>query len=310
MLWILYATAAQALSATVSIMDRFMVRTGKVANPFLYALYVSILSAFAITAFALGDIPGLRGIFPSVTGVDWTPSLSLLSVTVAAGFTFFIGIYFVYDALRTMRASDVMPVVGAVSAVTALGLEAMMGVRFGPFVLAGVALIVVGTLLISRMNFTTRLRYRIFAAGILFGFHAITLTMLFDVANFDTGFFWSRATLVILAASAYFFIYVPYHRVSKIERPKARAHAKGFAWVLGNKSLSGVSSILILRALETGSATVVQALGGLQFVFLLIFGITLGSRYQLAGEQHSRHELHLKTIAILLVSIGFGCLFI
>jgi hypothetical protein len=46
-------------------------------------------------------------------------------------------------------------------------------------------------------------------------------------------------------------------------------------WILGNNILGGIAGIALLKATELGSVTIVQALNGLQFAFLIILYLLL-----------------------------------
>jgi drug/metabolite transporter (DMT)-like permease len=314
MLWIAYAVAAQFINAIVSLVDKFLVTSRTVANPFVYALYVCGLSAFSIIAFALGHVSlfGLESIFPHLGGVDWTPSFELIATSLASGITLFLALYFLFDVLRSNDASDVMPVVGALAAVTTLALETSMGTRFSSYALFGVGLIVIGTLLVSRFRFKPRARMISVLAGVTFGFHAVTLSALFDGGvSFDSAFLWSRVAIAAVALAAYLGVMLPYHKASGTKKPSKKQHAKGFAWVIANKALAGVAGILLLRAIQEGSVTIVQALGGLQYVFLFALGVAFGSRTPDSyGENDTRDALLHKGVATIFIALGFAFLFL
>jgi hypothetical protein len=88
---------------------------------------------------------------------------------------------------------------------------------------------------------------------------------------------------------------------------KATSHEAG-AVVLFNKALAGVSSILILKATDLGDVAVVQALGGLQFVFLLLIGMMFGHACG-EGGCHQRDVIQ-KAIFVAIISLGFLVLFV
>ncbi len=47
-----------------------------------------------------------------------------------------------------------------------------------------------------------------------------------------------------------------------------RTTKSGSAWVIGKTILAGIAGLLVLKAIELGDVSLVQALGGLQFAFL------------------------------------------
>jgi uncharacterized membrane protein len=80
---------------------------------------------------------------------------------------------------------------------------------------------------------------------------------------------------------------------------------------LFNKILAGIAGILLIKAIEVGEVSLVQALGGLQFVFLFLIAIVLGPITPIDfGENVKRKDVYTKLIAISVIVIGFILLFI
>jgi hypothetical protein len=79
-----------------------------------------------------------------------------------------------------------------------------------------------------------------------------------------------------------------------------------------NKLLAGVSTILILKATDMGDVTVVQALGGLQFVFILLLGIFVSHKVPISapGEHYNKGVTLQKAVFVAIISLGFLVLFI
>ena len=98
----------------------------------------------------------------------------------------------------------------------------------------------------------------------------------------------------------------------KIREQTKKTTRKAGALVLSNKLLAGVSSILILKATDLGDVAVVQALGGLQFIFILLIGIMIGKKTPLScGEGGCRkREVVQKALFVAIISLGFLILFI
>jgi drug/metabolite transporter (DMT)-like permease len=78
--------------------------------------------------------------------------------------------------------------------------------------------------------------------------------------------------------------------------------AKGL--VLGNKVLGGVAAALTAYAVSLGSVSVVNALAGLQFVFLFIFAVLFARHMPLFGESKtgSHGGWHTATGVTLIVA--------
>ena len=80
--------------------------------------------------------------------------------------------------------------------------------------------------------------------------------------------------------------------------------------VVGNKGLNGVAFVLTLYALHLGSASIVNALAGLQFVFLFLFAYLFGhfSPRIFHGEVRP-HDFPHKLFGTLFIVAGLVALF-
>ena len=68
---------------------------------------------------------------------------------------------------------------------------------------------------------------------------------------------------------------------------------------------------MILKAIELGDVTVVQALGGLQFAFLLLFPVFRGHTLpQACGEDCSKFDVYRKFISVAIIILGLLILFL
>jgi drug/metabolite transporter (DMT)-like permease len=127
------------------------------------------------------------------------------------------------------------------------------------------------------------------------------------ITTFDNAFFWSRVGFVALALS---LLLVPEY-LEKIRSQVKSTDSKSGILVIVNKILAGIGSILVLKATELGDAAVVQALGGLQFVFLLIIGVLfMHKRSKEFGEKVTGKEILHKAVSIALITLGFFVLFV
>ncbi|MCW9054701.1 MAG: hypothetical protein OQJ98_01845 [Candidatus Pacebacteria bacterium] len=311
--WILLVVVAQFLNAIVAVIDKYIVTARVVHKPITYAFYVSILSVFAIFVFFFSwvEIP-LDGVsIPSIENVGF-PNIEILLLSVIAGFAFFGSLVALFTALRDADTSDVIPVVGAFSAIGSF----VLSFYFLEFSLThnflwGFALLVIGTLLISLFRFLKAQTLLVaIVSGLLFATHFVCLKVLFGYTHFDNAFFWSRVGIVIPALLVFVLPWIQIHPKKKAmsaEVPRKNA----IAIILGNKLLAGIASIMILKSIELGEVSIVQALGGLQFVFLLMFAVISGkSLPQACGERCSRYDVWQKIISVSIITAGFFVLFL
>ena len=81
--------------------------------------------------------------------------------------------------------------------------------------------------------------------------------------------------------------------------------------VVGNKIIAGIASVLVLKATELGDVSVVQALGALQYLFILAFGVALGSHTPVEYGENVRDPKALlhKAVFVAVIALGFFVLF-
>jgi uncharacterized membrane protein len=275
----------------------------------VYAFYTCLISGVWIIIYFIGfiPIPGLGESIPSFAEVQ-KPTLEVVALGLLGAYTFFIALVSMFDALQKADASDVVPVIGATSAVATFGLSYFfLDTTLSTNFILGIILLALGTYLVSRFQFSAKTAFMSIHAGIFFALHYIAIKGLFITTSFDDGFFWSRVAFVFFALS---LLMVPsYFEKIKGQTKSTTKHA-GFL-IFSNKVLAGVATILILKATDLGDVAVVQALGGLQFVFILLLGIffTIGVKKLPAGEQYSRESILRKALFVAVITLGFLVLF-
>ena len=311
--WIVLAIIAQFFLAAVAIVDKYIVTgDGKktTIRPFVYAFYTSLISGAWIGIYVLGLIPNSFFGFsiPSFSNVE-IPTLSIVGLSLLAAYAFFYALVSLFKCLRHGDASEVIPVVGAVSAIASFFLSyVFLGTRLTPNFVLGIIFLAVGTALVSRYRFTWQTVLTAVHAGVLFAVHFVAIKGVFNETTFDNGFFWSRIAFVFVALS---MLLVPRYCMKIFAQTKATS-SRGGVLILGNKLLAGIATVLILKSTELGSVSVVQALGGLQFVFLLIFGIVLGpfTPKEYGENIKSARDIYHKVIFVSIITLGFFMLFV
>lgn len=308
--WILLAVGAQFISAFVALIDKHIVSDEKtLPRPFVYAFYTCLISGVWVVVYFIGFLPFVSKSLhiPTFANVV-SPTLEVVALSFLSAYTFFTALVAMFSALRDHDASDVVPVIGSVSALASFG----MGYYFfnttlsNNFIL-GITLLSMGTFLVSRLRFPFKTAMVALYSGIFFALHYITLKGLFASTSFDNGFFWSRIAFVFFALT---LLMIPnYFEKIKVQT-KTTSKATAIL-VIVNKLLAGASTILILKATDLGDVAVVQALGGLQFVFILILGIffSVRSTKLKIGENYQHDTILKKALFVAVISVGFLVLF-
>lgn len=309
-LWIVLVIVGQFLNALVSLVDKYVVTSSTVVlRPLTYTFWLSVLSSGSVLIYCFSwisiPIDGLD--IPSFSRIH-TPSLLVAALSITAGYSFFTALLSLFTALKDNDASDVVPVVGGLNALFTLLLSyAFLGTKLSQNFFYGFVLLTLGTVFISRFRFTWRTMLSSAHAGLMFGVHYVALKGLFNATNFDTAFFWSRMAIVFVALS---MLLVPDYYEKIVSRTKA-SHAREGMIVFGNKLIAGLASIVLLKAIEHGDVSLVQALGGLQYLFLLLISAVFGRMITHDfGENVTMRDVLHKLISIPLIAAGFFLLFL
>ena len=309
MAWILLATAGQFLNAIVAIFDKYIVSDEKLLpRPFVYAFYSCLVTGGWIIIFFLGWIPGLSDFgVPSLENVE-TPTIQVLGMAFLAAYTFFIALVSMYDALRRTDASSAMPIIGSVSTLSAAGLSHwLLQTELSENFMIGVVLLAVGTMLVAQTLPRVNVVLQVFHSGLFFALHYITMKGLFQETSFDDGFFWSRVGFVLFTLS---LLLVPAY-LEKVKTQTENTSRRAGAIVLLAKVLAGVAAFMLLKATHMGDVSVVQALGGLQYVFILLISVLLVHWLPaVAIDRDTRPRVSFrKLLYVVVILVGFVVLF-
>lgn len=309
-IWISIVILAQFINAFVALLDRYIVASGKVGRPIILTFYVSILSSLGILVFLFSWVPlPFEGIvLPSFANIGF-PTWSVLLISLASGFSFVYALYSLFSSFLLSEASDVVPVVSSISAISSLIFSFyFLNTSLSGNFLWGFCFLVLGMFLIAKFRMTRKLFFRCLGAGVFFGLHFVLIKMLFNITNFDDAFFWSRLLITIIALS---LLFLPNCCGRTISAESKNTGKSGLFLVLFNKTLAGLAGILLLKAIELGDVSIVQALSGLQFVFLLIFALFFGHKApKCIGENCEVKDRIQKIVSVSIIVTGFSLLFI
>lgn len=293
--WLALAIGAQFITAITVLIDRhILVRSEHIGKPVVYAFYVSLLSGFVIVLAPFGLIV--------------MPTASVVTLSLLQAFGFLAAIYCLYAALKAARASDVAPVVGAVSAIMSLILAGIwIDGDISTALIPPILLLVAGTALISHFHFRKHSLAFALAAGGLFGLTVFLAKLVYLQTSFLDGFFWTR-TMCIVAALA--LLLVPAWRFAILHGGK-KSSGGTKALVIGNKLLAGVAGVMTALAISLGSVSVVNALAGLQFVFLFMFAFLFAEHMPLGeSKKTGTHGGWQSALGVSLIVLGLGFLYV
>ncbi|MCA9361461.1 hypothetical protein KC845_02800 [Candidatus Kaiserbacteria bacterium] len=310
MAWILLATTGQFINAVVAIIDKYIVSDQKVSiRPFVYAFYSCLLTGAWVAVYLLGFLPMSDVLhIPTYKNVQ-APTLIVVSLSLLAAYTFFMALVSMYDALRQADASDVMPVIGAVSVLASFGMSYyFLDSRLSQNFIIGIIVLSFGTFLVSHTRFNYKVTLITLHSGIFFAFHYITMKGLFQETSFDDGFFWSRIAFVGFTLS---LLMVPAY-LDKVRNQTTNTTKNTGFLILLAKILAGVAAFMLLKATDWGDVTVVQALDGLKYVFIIIIAVLFAKFLPKSAtdKQSDRKVIARKLLYVVIITIGFVVLFL
>ena len=309
MSWILLATAGQFLNAIVAIFDKYIVSDENVLpRPFVYAFYSCLATGAWVLIFFIGLVPGLGSLgVPSFASVE-RPSLEVVALSFLAAYTFFFALVSMFNALKRADASSTMPIIGSVSALSSFGLSYLfLDAQLNDNFVIGIVLLSVGTMLVAQTLPKIAVTLHVFHSGLFFALHYITMKGLFDLTGFENGFFWSRIGFVLFTLS---LLLVPAY-LDKVKKETKSTSKKAGGIVLLAKVFAGVAAFMLLKATDLGDVSVVQALNGLQYVFILLITILFAHWLpESATDRDMRPQVFFrKMLYVVVILVGFFILF-
>ena len=184
-----------------------------------------------------------------------------------------------------------------------------LGERLTQWQIAAVALLVLGTALISidvedstPAEAIEKRRGWIYAALAAF-FFAVSYTVtkaVFDIEPFISGFVWIRVGAFVFALLFLFHRAWRHAIFAKQERPKGRYGVL----FLGGQAMGAVGTALLQYAISLTSVTIVTAMQGLQYAFLFVLAIVLGKKFVALRERLSPAIVARKLVALVLIGVG------
>lgn len=290
--WFLIAISGYFLNAVVNVADKFLLGQRPTTKPPVYTFYIGILSIFALVLTPFG--------------LSW-PGINQFLIALVAGVLFLLFLLTLFQALDVNEASRVFPVVGGVTPILVLILALVfLGERLSWLQILAFSLLILGGVLIAlkksqaKTGLIKGLKFIILA--ILFGASSLVLTKyVFTQQGFISGFIWTRVGSFLTALS---FLILPNLRQSIFEA--GRQAKSGISLLLvSNKALAGVASVLINFSISLGSVSLINAMQGIQYAFLLVLTLILSKKFpQILQEKITKSILIQKILAILLIGAG------
>lgn len=287
--WIYFALIAYLLNAFVAVIDKQLL-SQSVTKPAGYAFWIAILSTPVLVLIPFG--------------IRWL-GLNYFLISLASGAAFFLGLIFLYKSLKPSDLSVIATKVGAWGALSTLILSGViLGEVLVDFNVVAFAFLITGIFLLSRLG--KSILYYSITSGILMGFSSVLIKYVFNNSDFVNGFFWTRIGFILAALVVVFSKTIRTDIASFLKLSSQKSKFLLFF----NKILASIASMSLQYSIQIGSVILVNALLGLQFVFIFLLAVLLKGRIPAIRENMEGKILILKLCSVVLVTLGFVLLFV
>lgn len=314
-MWLITAISAYFLNAIALVVDKTLLKKD-IPHPFVYVFYIAVLGAILMLL-----------ILPFGFAI---PNAITILVSLIAGAIFVWALLLMFDALKKDEATRVGPMIGGLTPIFVLILawyvleEALTCNQYIGFVF-----LILGAFLIS-LDFQThgfkswlkkklkletkielpqirKILWIALPSAALFGVAHILTKFVYQNTEFLTGFIWTRAGSLL---AVLFLLLTPANRklifkdLKKNKKKPNQTKKTGFKFLFGQACGAG-GAVLIQYAIFLGSVTLVNALQGLQqvFIFIIVLLLTLIAP-KLLKEKISKEIFFQKILAVALIFIG------
>lgn len=298
--WLPIVLIAYFVLAISALVDKFLV--SKVfTHAMIYVMWVSFLS---LGAFLL--IPGYPSLgLPAVSWIGW----GWFWISLLTGAIFTGALWLMYTALQRGEASRVIPFIGGAVPIIIFLISLIFELEtFSQTKILAFALLITGSILITIMPNKRRkiARFRGMltstAASLAFAIFFLLTRFIFDAHNFVDGLVWPRVgTLVVLIVLLFF-----HHNRELLIRKFRKLSPKLRFGIISNQGLAAIGFLGQQYAIDLGgSLSLITALQGIQYAFILIFAAIATWKFpKMIEEKISKKIIIQKVLALGLIIIG------
>lgn len=317
MSWLTLTIFAYFLNSLAMVIDKTLLKR-EVKNPFVYTFYIAALGALLMMlAIPIALLFHLELVWPGYYQ---------LAISLVAGATFSLGLLFMFSALKREDASRLIPMIGGLTPFFVLLLAYIfVGEQLTRGQIFAFILIIIGTFIISlefdrerglliwlKQKITGQVTYQLpkmrralllaLPAAILFGLSYALTKDVYNHQPFVSGFVWTRlgAFLVVLLP-----IISAQNRRDLFHPEQSHGMTSAKGRFLFGQFCGGTSALLLQYAISLASVSLIQALQGIQYVFVFIF-VAISTYYfpKFLKEEMTPLLIAQKVFAILLIGAG------
>lgn len=300
--WFIIVIIGHLLTAVSFVLSKFLLHKS-FSNPFVFTFYIGVLSLMVIMMAPWGF---------------YVPSAYELGYNLLAGVVMAGAMLMLLIALSSSETSRVIPFVGAGVPVFTLLLELALG-RHSSSVseLLAFSVLVVGSVVItydpnahatkkkvSTVGTGSRARIWIIAgvSALLFAIKFVMSDIAFAEQPFVNAFIWmSLGTTLAVLPLLFTSLRTPITQAAK-------EFTKLAGWLyIGAQSFGALGFLLINYSLTLASASIVNAMQGVQYVGLFVLAAIASKKYpQAFKESVTGWSLVTKIVGVVIISIGLA----
>jgi len=289
MSWIGWATIGYFFNAVVAIVDKSLLGQRRMGNPAVYTFAISCLGLLSLLLIPFGwQNPSLLG---------WLYGL-------ASGTCFTIALWTMFTVLKSGEASRVPAYIGSLNPIFVFAASfVLIGERLTPWHVAAFFVLVLGGFMMVGGPGGLDRRSLVLAtfSSLVFGLAFVFIKLAFTEVTFVTGLVVTRLGGFL---SSLFLLLIPGTWESFGHMVGKTSNGLKLSFIAGQAS-GALSGAFNSYAVSIASVTLVEALQGMQYVFILVFALLVSYKWpELLREQFSRATLARKIIGIVLIAGG------
>lgn len=288
-LGIIIAIFAYLVLAISTLFDKFLV-TKTFKHPLSYAFWLGLLglSAFLLLPFDFAVPQSLN---------EWM-------INLVAGAAFTLSILYYTRGLYTSDASIALPMVGSMSTIlTGVLAFFLLGERLTSIEFVAIAILLGGFWILTtkKIGVEQEAIFYFVIAAVFFGISNVSMKLVLTTQPFISGLAFSR---IGAAAVALLLLIFPTVRKAVIESKEVLTSKNILLTLFGN-GLGAAGMIGVWLAYRFASPTVLNALQGVQYVFLALAAWLITHFWpKVISERIDARTLRRKAVGILVIIVG------
>jgi len=289
MSWILFSILAALIWAIVNTIDKFVL-TKWVKNPIVPMMILGIVGlTMSLCIFIFQGFSYL--------------SSGLIVLTLVGGCFYFLGNLFYFQAVKRGEISRVVPLYHLTPLFVLIFAASFLGEIFTLTRYFGIALLIVGSILISKNNllkikFSKAFWFMILSV-LTFTVYILITKYVLNFTDFWTAFAYNKIGGLLILIPIFYFNF-------KDLKETVKKHGKKVLGVITlSETLSATGALFYTMAASVGFITLVEVLTSLQSLFLFFIVTTISTFYpKILKEKINKRIVITKILAIVIMIVG------